>query len=75
MVFYRQSSYKKIIKYLKKHGFKIKQGGSHAKATNDGVLLVIPRHNKISSGVVSQISKALVEECGHNKEDVERALK
>lgn len=75
MVVFQQSSYKKIIKYLKKNGFTIQQGGSHAKATHEnGLLLIIPRHNKVSSGVVKEIAKKLVTYCNLDEDEIRRRL-
>lgn len=76
MTFFQQSSYKKIVKLLKKNGFTINQGGLHAHARNeDGVFIPVPRHKKVSSGVVKSITKKLVEECGINEDEIRKALK
>lgn len=76
MVFFQQSSYKKIVKFLKKNGFTISQGGLHAHARNEnGVFIPVPRHNKVSSGVVKSITKKLVEECGIDEDEIKKAFK
>ncbi len=76
MTFFQRSSYKKIIKFLKKKGFTISQGGLHAHARNEnGVFIPVPRHNTISSGVVKSITKKLVEECGMDEDEIKRAFK
>lgn len=76
MVFFKQSSYKKIVKFLKKKGFKISQGSRHAHARNDeGVFISVPRHSTVSSGVVKSITKKLVEECGIDEDEIKKAFK
>lgn len=76
MVFFQQSSYKKIVKFLQKKGFTISQGGLHAHARNeDGVFIPVPRHKKVSSGVVKSITKKLVDECGIDEDEIKKAFK
>ncbi len=74
MTFYKSSNSKKLKKFLKSNGFSFDEGGEHTLATNEnGVILVIPRHKTISSGVTQKICKKLVE-IGFDKDEVERAL-
>ena len=69
------TSYAKVIKFVKKHGFELRQGGRHSIARLNDITIVIPRHTKISTGVTKQIVKLLVDVAGFDKDEVNRALK
>lgn len=74
-IFYKPSSYKKVLKYLKKNDFTIRQDGGHVIATHNqtGVVIAIPRHTTISNGVTDQIGKTLVK-LGYDKLEVKKAI-
>lgn len=64
------------MKFLEKKGFTISQGGLHAHARNeDGVFIPVPRHKKVSSGVVKSITKQLINECGIDEQEIKKAFK
>lgn len=74
-LFYRNSSYAKIIKFLRKNGFVIDQGSRHCKAAHpekEGII-IFPRHTKIANGTTQSICNQLVD-MGFDKEDIRRSI-
>ena len=52
---------KNILRRLKTEGWQLVEGGSHTKLTHPdqpGVLITVPRHTEISTGVARSIAKA-----------------
>lgn len=77
MVFFRNSSYKKIKSVLEAHGFLISQGGNHAKAfcNEHQTTIIFPRHGKISPGVTDNIVKSLMRNCKIEEDYLKKKLK
>lgn len=74
--FYRNSSCKKILGVLKRHGFDITQGGEHAKAfcREHKVEIVFPRNRKISPGVARKIAETLNKKCGISENELMKRM-
>ena len=71
-IYYREGKSKRILKFLKKNGFIIRQGGAHTIATHphDATIEVsVPRHKTLSNGVTEDICNKLIE-LGYSKEDI-----
>jgi predicted RNA binding protein YcfA (HicA-like mRNA interferase family) len=77
MVFFQDSSYKKVKSVLEAHGFLVNQGGNHAKAycNEHQTTIIFPRHGKISPGVMNSIVKSLVNKCHMEEDYLKRRLK
>lgn len=74
MPFFKESSYKRLLKFFKRHDFTIEQGSRHAKAiSKEGQVFVFPRHTKISKGVTRQICNDLVN-LGYDKSEIEKEI-
>jgi predicted RNA binding protein YcfA (HicA-like mRNA interferase family) len=77
VVFFQNSSYKKVKSVLDAHGFVVGQGGNHAKGycNEHQVTIIFPRGNKISPGVMNSIVKTLISKCGMNENELKKKLK
>ena len=56
-----ETNTRKIVKRLKAEGWRGVEGGNHSKFTHPdrpGVLVVVPRHTEVSSGVARSIAKS-----------------
>lgn len=71
-IFYREGRHKKILRFLKKKGFSIREGGRHVIATHPddtSIEISLPRHKTLSNGVTEDICKKLVE-LGYDKDEI-----
>lgn len=74
--FYRPSSYKRFVKFFKKHNFKVRQDGGHmvgVHPANEEIEISVPRHTTISNGVTLQLCKKLME-LGYTADEVKKYI-
>lgn len=73
-IFYREGKSKKILKFLKKKGFTMRQGAEHTIATHpqdEEIEISVPRHKTLSNGVTENICDKLIE-LGFDESEVKR---
>lgn len=71
----KHTSHAKAVAYVYKKGFEVRQGKHTIAVSDDGVVISIPRHTKISTGVSNKIYRQLIDICGYDEDEVYRALK
>ena len=76
---YKSVKRKKLVRYIDSMGFESRGGSKHEKFCieigDKTYTLTIPRSKTLSPGLVDQVSKTLVNNCGFDKNDVINNLK